>query len=381
MSLSKSILITVCIFLFAGVFLWGCAFVEQEKKADKTLALIKDLYEKGSYEEVVEKTEDSIPFCKKDDFLFVRFKSLMELGRFNEAEVLGKELLKMSPNNDEYYYLLGLLYYNENDNIKSIEFFKKAVELQPKNIDYKLNLARLYSNSGNKNEAITVYNQIMKVDPKYEVAWDELAKIYNSKGDKKEAFKIREDAVKRFSNNSYDQYMFGVICSELKLKKQAVIAFNKSLTLQPEQDTDAKERLEKLTGHPYSTFFGKQERIPLHGLNNLLIVRANVNGVGGNFLVDTGASATVLYEKFLKKNKINVQTGASGVLEMANGHKSFAPSIYVKLVLGNNKLGDVRAYILPDSKGMNLDGIIGMNVLSNFNFQIDRNADTLIINK
>jgi len=95
----------------------------------------------------------------------------------------------------------------------------------------------------------------MNEDPRYEVAWAEMATIYNNKGDKKEALKLSLQAVKRFPNNSYDQYMLGVIYDELNMKKQAITYLKKSIDLQPDADDDAKSRLKKLTGKSYSAAF------------------------------------------------------------------------------------------------------------------------------
>ncbi|MEI7474050.1 MAG: tetratricopeptide repeat protein [bacterium] len=381
MSLFKSLLITIAIFIFIGLFCVIGVFFDQEKKSEKTLALVKDLYNKGSYEEVIAKVNETLPFAHREELLFTKFESLMELGKFYEAETLSKELLKLNAKNDKCYYLLGLLYYNTGDFTKSSESFKKAIELQPKNIDYKLNLARILAQNGNYDDAIKVYAQIMKEDQRYEVAWAEMANTYNTIGNKKEVLRLRKDAVKRFPNNSYDHYMLGVIYDELKMKKQAIISFKKSIDLQPDADTDAKDRLEKLTGKSYSVTFGSQERIPYHGMGNLMLINTKVNNVKGTFLVDTGAMTTVLYSRFLKNNNIKLITNSFGVIEMANGKKSFAPSTYIDVQMGSKNLTDIRAYILPDTKNMNIDGIIGMNVLNNFSFQIDSGKNSILINK
>lgn len=381
MSLFKSTLITCGIFVLIGLGCWASIFLEQEKQADKTLALAKDLYQKGNYQEAIDKIGNDLPLRKREDFLFIKFESLMELGRFYEAETVSQELLKLNSKNDKYYYLIGLLHYNNGNLPKSVESFQKATELQPKNIDYKLNLARVLSQNGNNSEAIKIYQQIMKADPRYEVAWAEMAGIYDLQGNKKEVLRLREDAAKRFSNNSYDQYMLGVIYDELKMKDKAVKFLKKALVLQPDMDNDAKQRIEKLTGKPYYVVTGQQEKIPLHGLGNLLIADAKINNTGGKFLIDTGASSSVLYERFLKKNNIQVETSAYGVLKMANGQTSFAPSTYVDLKFGRHILSDIKVYILPDNKEINLDGIIGMDVLNNYNIQLDKNSEALIITR
>ena len=381
MSLLKSVVITCIVFVFIGLGLWGCYFIEQENKADKNLALVKDLYQKGEYSEVLSKIGDKIPMRKKEEFMFVKLEALMELGRLYESEDLANEIIKINPKNDKCYYLLGLALYNNNDLQKSIQSFEKAVELQPKNIDYKLNLARLLVINGDKDKAIKVYRQIMKQDPRYEVAWAEVAEIYNTKGNKKEVLNLRRDAAKRFPNNAYDQHMLGVICNELNLKQEAIVALRKSLALQPDADTNAKELLQKLTGKRYDNLNSKQEKIPLHGLNNLLIADAKVNNINGKFLIDTGASSSVLYERFIKKNKIKINSNSYGVLEMANGNKSYAPSSYVTLKLGRNILADTKVYILPDSKSLNLDGIIGMDLLNNYSITFDKNYENLVISR
>ena len=161
MSLLKSILITIGIFVFIGLLGWGAFLYNQEQKADKTLASLKDLYNKGNYEDVVTKVDENVLFSHREDFLLIKLESLVELGEFYEGETVAKDLLKLNSKNAKCYYFLGLVYYNTSNLTKSIDSFKKAINLQPKNTDYKLNLARTLTQNGNDNEAIKVYKQIM----------------------------------------------------------------------------------------------------------------------------------------------------------------------------------------------------------------------------
>jgi tetratricopeptide (TPR) repeat protein len=50
---------------------------------------------------------------------------------FKESISLLEELLDITPNFAELYYLLGNAYYKLHDNFKAIQYFNKALELNP----------------------------------------------------------------------------------------------------------------------------------------------------------------------------------------------------------------------------------------------------------
>lgn len=380
MSLFKSMIITLGIFVVIGLFLLVVSFFQHQKKAEEELATIKDLYNKCEYAQVLSKINTNNYLQNNEDILFIKFESLMASGDFYEAETVIKKLIKMDSSNDQYHYYASVLYFNMGEFPNAIKEGEKAVSLNTKNIDYKLSLARLFSYD-HKDKAIKIYKEIMQQDSRYEIAWAELSNIYEYNNDKNNLLKCREEAARKFPDNSYDQYMLGLVYEKSGRKNEALEFYKKALNLDPYSEIDAQERIEKITGKSYSMAQFKKERIPLDKMGNLLIAEVKINGAIGRFLVDTGASSTLIYKNFIKKNHLKLKTDTVGVFQMANGQKDFAPATYVDVKIGHHIFHDMRAYLSSGRGESGFDGLIGMDTLENFHFQVDSENRELILER
>lgn len=94
--------------------------------------------------------------------------------------------------------------------------------------------------------------------------------------------------------------------------------------------------------------------------------RVVVNGVEGNFLVDTGASFVSVSPEFAKRAKLGVENAELKQFLTANGAVD-APVV----ALGSVRLGRLTAtavpgVVLPKPVGPGLDGLLGMSFLARF---------------
>ena len=94
--------------------------------------------------------------------------------------------------------------------------------------------------------------------------------------------------------------------------------------------------------------------------------RVVVNGVEGNFLVDTGASFVPVSPEFAKRAKLGVENAELKQFLTANGAVD-APVV----ALGSVRLGRLTAttvpgVVLPKPVGPGLDGLLGMSFLARF---------------
>jgi clan AA aspartic protease (TIGR02281 family) len=118
------------------------------------------------------------------------------------------------------------------------------------------------------------------------------------------------------------------------------------------------------------------ERFPLRGQTNVVTVKAEINGVKGSFILDTGASYVSVRSGFAERAKIP-QVGTSEITLMtANGGAKAKLSRADKI-----KLGSLQATGIPiaiqngDDKGYGpgVDGLLGMSFLSRFEVQFAGN--------
>lgn len=165
-------------------------------------------------------------------------------------------------------------------------------------------------------------------------------------------------------------------------KKKAISYYEKTAKIDVNKESEAQEKYEKLTGKPlYMSSASTSQRIPALFVDNLIIVDALANGIKGKFLVDTGANTSVIYERFIRKNKIQVESDGYGVFALANGRRETAPSTYVDIKLGTSNFYDNRIFILPDFKNITFDGIIGSDILAKTDFYVDRKNEVLIFKR
>jgi clan AA aspartic protease (TIGR02281 family) len=106
---------------------------------------------------------------------------------------------------------------------------------------------------------------------------------------------------------------------------------------------------------------------------NVVLVKAEINGVRGLFILDTGASYLSVKSSFADRAKIP-QTGTSEItLVTANGQTKAKLSKADKVMLG--KLGATNVPVAiqnvdDKSYGAGVDGLLGMSFLSRFEVQM-----------
>ena len=125
--------------------------------------------------------------------------------------------------------------------------------------------------------------------------------------------------------------------------------------------------------------------VPFTLAENLIVVEAEINGVFGNFLVDTGAQATVLNRPHFEPDDIETvamdhapPSGVGGVMQNVQG------VVNMELNWGSIQIADLRGIVmdlthLEKSIGTPVAGIIGYNVLERFQIQFDYAAGELTL--
>jgi len=118
---------------------------------------------------------------------------------------------------------------------------------------------------------------------------------------------------------------------------------------------------------------------------NLIVVDAEINGVSGNYLVDTGAQTIVLNRTRFASDDIEtvamdhaLPSGVGGTMQDVQG------AVDLTLRWGAIQIGDLRGLVtdlthLEDSIGVPVAGIIGFNVLERFQIHFDYAAGELTL--
>jgi clan AA aspartic protease (TIGR02281 family) len=113
------------------------------------------------------------------------------------------------------------------------------------------------------------------------------------------------------------------------------------------------------------------ERIPIKRRGQVVIVRASVNGVEGDFLIDTGASTISLSNEFAAKANVQYELSRTRETQTANGITHIHPGKAGSVRLGSLEVNDVDVSVKPKGSagyGGGIDGLLGMSFLSHFTF-------------
>jgi clan AA aspartic protease (TIGR02281 family) len=126
-------------------------------------------------------------------------------------------------------------------------------------------------------------------------------------------------------------------------------------------------------GNCVSSKQSQKERFPVRGQKNVVTVKAEINGVRGVFILDTGASYLSVKSTFADRAKIP-QTDLSEITLMtANGVAKAKLSKADKVVLGKLEATNVPVAVQrvdDKSYGEGVDGLLGMSFLSRFEVQM-----------
>jgi clan AA aspartic protease (TIGR02281 family) len=118
-------------------------------------------------------------------------------------------------------------------------------------------------------------------------------------------------------------------------------------------------------------------RLTLSGAPNANTLVVVVNGVSGNFLLDTGATFVAVTPNFAAKAELEIETGTQLPIKTVGGTASadlgYARTVSVaKAEAQGVPVAVVRGAV--DPFGSNLDGLLGMSFLARFKISLSQNA-------
>jgi clan AA aspartic protease (TIGR02281 family) len=111
---------------------------------------------------------------------------------------------------------------------------------------------------------------------------------------------------------------------------------------------------------------------------DVILARAQINGVSGLFAIDTGASFVAVSKTFADKAKLAaLQTGKVG-MQTANGVAAASLATIAKIRLGAARADAVPAVIMDKPPGRGVDGLLGMSFLARFDIVLTDQELTLV---
>jgi aspartyl protease family protein len=118
----------------------------------------------------------------------------------------------------------------------------------------------------------------------------------------------------------------------------------------------------------------KEEVFAVSRPNHVVTLQVTVNGVRGNFVLDTGATFVSMKSSFAQKANVSIDQDSSLKLSTANGIADAKRGLAKSIQLRSLQALDVSVAVQSDSQGLygpNIDGLLGMSFLSRFNVVMD----------
>ena len=211
--------------------------------------------------------------------------------------------------------------------------------------------ARKYSEDQNSAALLQLFQNVTQLEPDYAAYFIELAIVQL-------ALEDRDAAQRSLSLVMNDPDVGEQARAILATLQQAAIA-----VVDPDQVTLATE----VAG------------VPLIRSGHHFLVDVNpADAASLRLLIDTGASMTILTHAALQQRGLRYQeTGRSQLFSTANGQVRAPIYILESLSVGDWYVGQLEVGVLDLGGQADIDGLLGMNFLSQFRFFIDQNETML----
>lgn len=155
-----------------------------------TLATVySDKGEYGKAEEILKYFDNKYGVNENSTLLLVR--TMMNAGKYDEAEAKVQALLAVSPNEILYNGLLAEIYRGKGDDLKAIEVYRKLIAIDPENQQTLLSLADFFYT---KKEYGDYFDILGKLIIKDEVSRDDKINLFIRSME-------NDEIIKNFSNN------------------------------------------------------------------------------------------------------------------------------------------------------------------------------------
>jgi clan AA aspartic protease (TIGR02281 family) len=121
------------------------------------------------------------------------------------------------------------------------------------------------------------------------------------------------------------------------------------------------------------------KRISLEKNNNQYFINASINGLPSTLLLDTGATTTMINYSFMQQTSFKLLQ-ENLRLSTASGEERADLVMVDSFKIDDISLSSFEIIVSKNDVFENFDGLLGMNFLNNFHFQIDTHNNQLILN-
>lgn len=150
-----------------------------------------------------------------------------------EAEQLFRQILSLSPKDDDALFMLGMIYYNKKSYKEALTLISKALQLSTTNPRYYYNLGVVWRDYGDITKALACFTRATELKPDYTAAYFNKGVIEHNAGNYDVALAAYRQVIMLEPNHQGAHNNIGGICYFLGRYNEAIEAYQHLLHLAP----------------------------------------------------------------------------------------------------------------------------------------------------
>ena len=326
--------------------------------------------------------------------LLKQAEKFIKKGNLIEAEKLLRRAIDAGPENSDVKLRLAFICVKQRRLIEAYDLSFAIAKAEPKNSYAFAVLGTTLLGAGKFKDARAMFFNAIRLNKKQALAWSGYGMLDFYENRIQDSLANLQQAV--YHDPDQPDYIFALaqVSARSEKYKEAADAYYRFLSISRDTDDERRARIKGLISFLnflgqrqslYNTQGERQTSVPFDLTGNRPIIQIKVNGRSEalNFVLDTGSGISVISDKTAKRLKINPITkggfakgiGGDGRFEIVYG--------FLKQVdIGEVEIRNVPVYIRKfHNDGNNIDGYIGLSLISKFLTTIDYGSLTFSLTK
>lgn len=321
-------------------------------------------------------------------------EKLIKKGDLVEGEKLLRKAVDADPTYTDAKLRLAFVLVKQRRLLEAYEISFNVAKAEPKNSYAFAVLGATLLTAGKFNDARAMFFNSIKLNKKQAFAWAGFGMLDFYENRIQDSLQNLQEAV--FHDPNQPDYLFALaqVSARSERYKEAADAYYRFLSLSRDTDDERRARIKGLIN--FLNFLGQRQTlyttlgegktsVPIKLAGNRPIIQLKINGRNDmlNFVLDTGSGISVISDKTAKLLKIGPITkggfakgiGGDGRFEIVYG--------FLRQVdIGDVNIRNVPVYIRKfHNDGNNIDGYIGLSLISKFLTTIDYGNLTFSLTK
>ncbi|CAN5416101.1 hypothetical protein BH20ACI1_BH20ACI1_24470 [soil metagenome] len=319
---------------------------------------------------------------------------LTRKGEMAEAEKMLRRALKIDPQESKAKLALAFVLFKQRRLIEAYDLSYEVAKNEPKNSYAFAVLGATLLSAGNFPNAKIAFINALQMDRREALAWAGLGTLDFYENRIFEGLENLREAVYHAPDEPDYLFTLAQVSARAEKYKEAADAYEKFLQISQQTDAERRDRIRGLINFLkflgikqslYNLGGGDETTVPFELINNRPIIKIRINGKDEplNFVLDTGSGISVISKETAKRLKIkSISKGGLARAIGGDGKFEIVYGFLKNVVIGDVKIKNVPIYIREfHSKGDQLDGYIGLSLISKFLTTVDYGNSTFALKK